>query len=117
MLYVSFAQKQFKIENWSPVITFPLLRCSCGMKVEQQKNGKKLQETDIYLFMISAKEALLLVIVFLKNRVGLETWLSGQEHWLFFQGTRVQFPAPATTWQLTSICNCTSRGFNTLTQT
>jgi hypothetical protein len=47
------------------------------MKVEQQKNGKKLQETDIYLFMISAKEALLLVIVFLKNRVGLETWLSG----------------------------------------
>jgi hypothetical protein len=29
--------------------------------------------------------------------VGLERWLSSEEHWLLFPGTQVQLPAP--TWQ------------------
>jgi hypothetical protein len=33
----------------------------------------------------------------------LERWLSGQEHWLLFWRSCVQFPA--TTWWLTTICN------------
>lgn len=40
---------------------------------------------------------------FLKNtQVGMERWLSSQEHWPFFQRSGVQFPA-ATRW-LTTIC-------------
>ena len=37
------------------------------------------------------------------NKQELERWLSGEEPWLLFQRTWVQFPA--TTWWLTTICN------------
>jgi hypothetical protein len=37
------------------------------------------------------------------------------ERWLFFQWTWVQFPAP--TWQLTTVCNSSSRGPDTLRHT
>jgi hypothetical protein len=42
----------------------------------------------------------------------LERWLSGLEHELIFQRTQVQFPAP--TWWLTTVCNPSSRGSDTL---
>jgi hypothetical protein len=41
-----------------------------------------------------------------------EKWLSGGEHWMLFQRTPVQFPAP--TWQLTVNYNSTFRAFDTL---
>lgn len=41
-------------------------------------------------------------------------WLSGEEHCLLFQRTRVQSPAP--TWCLTTVCSYSSRGPDTLTQ-
>lgn len=37
------------------------------------------------------------------------------KHWLLFQRTLVQFPAPI--WWLTSVCNSSSSGSNSLTQT
>jgi hypothetical protein len=37
------------------------------------------------------------------ERLGRERELSGEEHWLLFQRSSVQFPA--TTWWLTTICN------------
>lgn len=52
----------------------------------------------------------------LKDHVwGLGRQLSGQEHWVFFQRTQVQFPA--CTWQLTAVSNSSSGGSDTLTQT
>lgn len=32
------------------------------------------------------------------TNMGVQTWLSSEEHWLFFQRTLIHFPAP--TWQL-----------------
>jgi len=51
----------------------------------------------------------------LRISLGLERWLSGWEHWLLFQRTWIQFPAP--TRGLTTICNSSSRGADILTQT
>lgn len=48
----------------------------------------------------------------LKNVRRLERWLSSSEHWLLFQRTWVQCPAP--TRQLTMVCN--SRGSDALIQ-
>jgi hypothetical protein len=45
---------------------------------------------------------------------GIKKWLNGLEHWLFFQRTQVQFPAP--TWQLTTVCFFSSWGPETLIQ-
>jgi hypothetical protein len=50
---------------------------------------------------------------FLKqNNEGLERWLSSSEHWLLLQRTKVQFPVP-TLW-LTTMCNSSPKGSNTL---
>jgi hypothetical protein len=46
---------------------------------------------------------------------GTEKMAQQLEHWLFFQRTQVQFPAP--TWRLTTVSNSSSRGSDTLTQT
>jgi hypothetical protein len=43
---------------------------------------------------------------------GLGRWLSGYEHWLFFQRMLVQFLAPA--WWLITIFNSSSRGSDAL---
>lgn len=37
----------------------------------------------------------------------IEQWLSSYNHWLLIQKTRVSFSAP--TWQITTICNTSSR--------
>lgn len=44
----------------------------------------------------------------------LERWLSGEEHWLLHQRTRVQYPAP--TRQHIIVCTSSSRGCDILTQ-
>ena len=46
---------------------------------------------------------------------GLERWLRGQEHWLLFWRSLVQFPE--STWQFTNVCNCGARWSDTLIQT
>lgn len=43
---------------------------------------------------------------------GLGQCFSSQEHWLLFQKTQIQLPA--STWQLTTICNSGSGGLDTL---
>jgi hypothetical protein len=43
------------------------------------------------------------VCLLLEEYLGLERWLSSEEHWLPFQRSWVQIPA--TTWWLTTICN------------
>jgi hypothetical protein len=45
-------------------------------------------------------------------RWGLERWINGYKHSLFFQRTEVQFLELP--WLLTTICDSISRGFNTL---
>jgi hypothetical protein len=44
-----------------------------------------------------------------------ESWLSHPEHWLLFQRTQVQIPAP--TWQLTTVHSSSSKGSDNLTKT
>lgn len=46
---------------------------------------------------------------------GLERWLRGQEHWLPFWRSLVQFPE--STWQFTNVYNCGARWSDTLIQT
>lgn len=41
---------------------------------------------------------------------GLQRCLSGEEHWLLWQGTEVWFPELK--WQLITICNSSARGSN-----
>lgn len=48
----------------------------------------------------------------LRNDRGLERLLSGYKHLLLSQ--RIQAWFPASTWQLTSVCNSNSRGFGAL---
>jgi len=44
--------------------------------------------------------------------LGLERWLRGKEHLLFLQRTQVQSPEPIS-W-LTTICNSSTKSFDTL---
>lgn len=47
--------------------------------------------------------------------LGLERWLCSWEHWLFFQTTQIEFPAPIE--QLTAVCNLNSKRSGILAQT
>lgn len=66
---------------------------------------------------ISPTEPLLqsLIALFKTLLPRLERWLSGYEHWLCFQRTQIQSPAP--TRQLKTVCNSSSRIPDTLMKT
>jgi hypothetical protein len=110
----SSSAKLIKYSNMLPPSCFQLDKpLHVSMDTNNQTSGSRsVISSDHYVFILKPFDCLYHLWSCVKDNsyhihqdciIGLERWLSAQEHWLFFQRSWVQFPA--TTWWLTTICN------------